>query len=326
MTQKTGSFLEVLPFLSCFLDMLEAERNASVHTLASYRRDITDYLEHLCKTEKDPLLVTPQGIEDYLHGLRTQGLKPRTCARKLSALRQFYGFLYREKIIPTPPTLGVGWKFSSHELPKTVPEESGHRLLDQAHRECGAMCARPSSLKERLKAARLVCVVELLLTAGLRISEVVALPMGAVFHEEDFLLITGKGGRERLLPIRLETQQALFFYLSVLKEKFPEKRPFYLFEAKGKSGHVARQKIARELKDLAIRSGVDPSIHPHLLRHTFATHLLNCGVDLRALQHMLGHADISTTQIYTHVGRERLREVLNTHHPLEGGGEGDLEG
>jgi len=246
------------------------------------------------------------------------GLRASSQSRRLSSLRQFYQFLYSENLRPDNPTLAIQSPRASRPLPKIMSEEEVANLLEFAAQS--ATKTGQSATSHR-RSVRLHAIVELLYASGLRISELVSLPLRSVQSDPRLILIKGKGGRERLVPLSNQAREALVRWLDLREspsgEKSQKKANPYLFPAASNSGFVARQLIARELKQLAQAAGIDAAkLSPHVLRHAFASHLLQNGADLRAVQQLLGHADIATTQIYTHVLEERLQKLLNNLHPL----------
>lgn len=294
-----------------FLDMMAAERGAARNTLAAYERDLTDYAAFLGAAGRGLKAAGPDDIRAYLAHLEAQGMSRATAARKLSAIRQFHRFLLSDGLATDNPATAIESPRQSRPLPKMITEEDVARLLHTARD--GVNQAQP---RETLKALRLVALTELLYAAGLRVSELVGLTVQAVEADREFLLVKGKGGRERLVPLSDSARRAVAAYAKALRAE-ADGDVKYLFPSRGVSGHLTRQHFALELKRLAGLAGVDTGkISPHVLRHGFASHLLAGGADLRAVQQMLGHADISTTQIYTHVQPERLKAVVERHHPL----------
>jgi integrase/recombinase XerD len=289
-----------------FLDMMSAERGASPHTLDAYARDLESLSEDL---GVDVSQASAEQLRVFLSRLLSQGLKPTTAARKLSCLRQFYQFLFAEDVRADDPTSTLDSPKQGARLPKYLGEEEVDLLL-QACRE-----------KSTPRALRLTAVLELLYATGLRITELVSLPLAAVARDRPVLIVRGKGNKERMVPIGLPARAAVSAYLEVRESFIPvsQKSSQWLFPAQTAKGHMDRGVVSKALKDLAIVAGISPSrVSPHVLRHSFASHLLAHGADLRSLQQMLGHADISTTQIYTHVLDERLRRLVETSHPLSG--------
>ena len=303
--------------MEAFLEMLSAERGASANTLAAYRRDLGDLRTFLAKRGPDLMTVTSADLSAYMARLAGEGLKATSQARKLSSLRQLFKFLYAEGLRGDDPSAVLDAPKKGRPLPKTMSVDAVTRLLDQATQEA----ALPGEPEESLKRLRMVALVELLYATGMRVSELVALPARVLGEEGRFLVIRGKGAKERLVPLSRSAIAAMQAYgraWALAAEKNPKlKDSPFLFPAASKEGHLPRQVFARDLKDLAIRAGLTPSLlSPHVLRHAFASHLLQNGADLRAVQELLGHTDISTTQIYTHVLEERLQQLVHTHHPL----------
>ena len=299
-------------WLESFLEMMSVERGAAANTLKAYLRDLEDYLAALGKRGRRLSTVASADIREYLRGLDDTGLSRSTAARRLSAVRQFHRFLYAEGLLDSNPATVVDGPKPVRALPKVLSPEEVDRLIEMARE--GAMRARDA---DQVRAARLYCLVELLYATGLRVSELVGLTMRAVSGDEQFLMVRGKGGRERLVPLSPAARAAIVDYLAVRDVDDAAKDSAWLFPSRGKTGHLTRQHFALELKTLAAAAGLDASkVSPHVLRHAFASHLLAGGADLRAVQQMLGHADISTTQIYTHVLAERLKQIVENHHPL----------
>ncbi|MFT3988012.1 site-specific tyrosine recombinase XerD [Aestuariivirga sp.] len=294
-----------------FLEMMAAERGAAKNTLAAYGRDLDDYDAFLTRAGKSLKQASPDHIRDYMAELDTQGMARSTAARKLSAIRQFHRFLLGDGLSPDNPATAIDSPRIGRPLPKLISEDEVKGLIAAAR----ARLSKKQG-KARLKTLRLVALLELLYASGLRISELVGLTIAAVSAERDFILVKGKGGRERLVPISSAAETAVSAWVKALRAETDDP-PKWLFPSSGAQGHLTRQHVALELKGLAAEAGLDPSrLSPHVLRHGFASHLLAGGADLRAVQQMLGHADISTTQIYTHVQADRLRKVVESHHPL----------
>ncbi len=293
-------------YIESFLDMMSAERGASPHTLDAYSRDIVGFSESI---DGDVARATSEQLREYFDDILAQGLKPRTAARRLSCLRQFFQFLFAEGVRDDDPTSILDSPRQGSRLPKYLGEDEVDLLLEAARSE-----STPAAL-------RLTAVLELLYASGLRISELVSLPLAAVARERPVIIVRGKGNKERMVPVGATARAAVASYLEVRQSFIPAntKNSRWLFPSRGATGHVSRDAVAKSLKDLAIAAGIAPSrVSPHVLRHSFASHLLAHGADLRSLQQMLGHADISTTQIYTHVLDERLRRLVETNHPLAG--------
>jgi integrase/recombinase XerD len=301
-----------------FLDMLVAERGAAKNTIEAYRRDLLAYAGWLAAKNLSPLGVATEAIRAYLANLAKQGLAASSAARQLSAIRQFHRFLFAEARRADDPAAILEGPRRGRPLPKVLGLDEVERLLEVA-REGLADEGRP--LGERLRAARTFCLVEILYATGLRVSELVALPKSAARSREAFLSVRGKGGRERLVPLTGKAREAMAAYRRLLEEVRPGAAGLpWLFPADSASGHLTRQAFARDLKAAAAAAGIPVKrISPHVLRHAFASHLLQNGADLRVVQELLGHADISTTQIYTHVLDERMRAMVRDLHPLGDG-------
>ncbi len=300
--------------LNAFLDMLAAERGAARNTLDAYERDVTDYLVFLGAKTLDQ--ATADDIRGWLADLAARGLKASSAARRLSAVRQFHRFLYIEGQTATDPTAAIAGPRQGRPLPKVVSVGDVDRLLETARVACLVEGLSPAA---RLKALRMRCLVEMLYATGLRVSELIALPRSAATTRERFLIVRGKGDKERLVPLNEAARQAARDWLAALTES-GEAEGRWLFPTEGESGHLTRQVFARELKALAGAAGLSATaLSPHVLRHAFASHLLQNGADLRVVQELLGHADIATTQIYTHVLDERLKSMVRDLHPLSDG-------
>jgi integrase/recombinase XerD len=291
--------------------MMSAERGAARNSILAYGRDLEDYASFLDGRKRDAKSAGSDDVRGYLTDLETRGMARSSTARKLSAIKQFHLFLQGEGLAQHNPATIVEGPKKQAVLPKTLAETDVGKLLQAAADQVSA--AKPEN---RFKAMRLHCLIELLAATGLRVSELVGLKIGAVEAERDFLTIKGKGGRERMVPVSRRAQLVLRDYLDVLKSR-DAAASIWLFPSHGKSGALTRQHFALELKSLARGAGLHAdAISPHVLRHAFASGLLAHGADLRAVQQMLGHADISTTQIYTHVQTERLIAAVENHHPL----------
>jgi integrase/recombinase XerD len=299
--------------LEAFLEMMSAERGAAANTLASYRRDLGDYGRFLgargCGLEN----ASTGMIRAYLVDLDDRGFAATTAARRLSAIRQLHRFLLDEGIRGDDPTGTIEGPRRPARLPRVLGEAEVEKLIEAAR---AAAERTDVSDAERLRRARLYALVELLYATGLRVSELVALPRAALGRDARFFSIRGKGGHERIVPLTDKAKQATADYLAIRQAAVTTESP-WLFPSFGKSGHLTRQAFARDLKELAISAGIPAArVSPHVLRHAFASHLLQRGADLRVVQKLLGHVDISTTQIYTHVLEERLRALVAEHHPL----------
>jgi len=302
--------------VSLFLDMLAAERGAGNNTLDAYRRDLGDFASCLGSRGGSIANAATDDLRSYLGDLARRGLRPTTVARRLSAIRQLYRFLYAEGRRKDDPAAVLEGPKRSRPLPKTLTLAEVDRLLRVAGQTDPA-----APLPTRLRAARLACLVELLYATGLRVSELVALPASAARREARVIVVRGKGNKERLVPLNNAAKRATADYLALLSEAHGRNgvsaRSKWLFPSFGDSGHLTRQHFARDLKALAAAAGLRPvQLSPHVLRHAFASHLLHNGADLRVVQTLLGHADISTTQIYTHVLEERLKSLVRDLHPL----------
>jgi integrase/recombinase XerD len=297
--------------IDLYLDMLAAERGAARNTLEAYRRDLEDFAADL----KGSAIAgaTSEDIRGYLARLAGRDLSAATVARRLSAVRQLYRFLYAEGLRKDDPAAAIEGPKRGRPLPKVLSVKHVDQLLTQA-REGIDDAERPISV--RLRASRLACLLELLYATGLRVSELVTLPASAARLNERMLIVRGKGDKERLVPLNEAAKRAMRDYLA-LREEADLKSSKWLFPSFGESGHLTRQHFARDLKVLAAAAGLRPTqVSPHVLRHAFASHLLQNGADLRSVQTLLGHADISTTQIYTHVLEERLKSLVRDLHPL----------
>jgi integrase/recombinase XerD len=295
-----------------FLDMLAAERGAGTNTLDAYRRDLADLSAHLA-AEGGALATADTGdLRGYLAALADRGFKTASMARRLSATRQFYRFLYAEGHRADDPAAVLEGPKRTQHLPKVLTIADVDRLLNAARQASEAPDQTPA---RRLRASRLLCLLEVVYATGLRVSELVTLPASAARKDQRMLVIRGKGGRERLVPLNDASKRTMAAYLALLPEAAARSK--WLFPSFGDSGHLTRQHFARELKELAAASGIAAhAISPHVLRHAFASHLLHNGADLRVVQTLLGHADISTTQIYTHVIEDRLKSLVRDLHPL----------
>ena len=308
------------PLVDSFLDMLTTERGAAMNTRQAYWRDLADFSLWLRDSNKKEIVdATPSEIKAYLEDLGNKihvkgqnkaQIATRTVARRLSALRQFYRYLVSENIRKEDPTTTIDSPKQKRTLPKTLSEGEVSALIKTAGQGGG-----PDSV-------RLVCLMEMLYATGLRVSELVGLPMSAIGEDMQFLMVAGKGGRERMVPISETAQKALKNYIDVRKQFLSGDdkgaQAQWLFPSRtSESGHLTRQRFAQLLKDLADAAGIEAGrVSPHILRHAFATHLLSRGADLRSVQKMLGHADIATTQIYTHIVGDKAKKTVEEKHPL----------
>jgi integrase/recombinase XerD len=297
-----------------FLDMLSAERGAGKNTIDAYARDLDDLASHLGSNGKSIVSATTDDLRGYLASLTNRGFKASSVARRLSAVRQLYRFLYAENHRHDDPAAIIEGPRRGRPLPKILSVAEVDRLLATAR--AAAAQAEGESL-QRVRALRLVCLLEVLYATGLRVSELIQLPASAAAQDQRMLIIRGKGGKERLVPLNKSAKAIMGQYLDVLKKRDRDAQPKWLFPSFGETGHLTRQHAARELKELASAAGLRAEgVSPHVLRHAFASHLLQNGADLRIVQTLLGHADISTTQIYTHVLEERLKSLVRDLHPL----------
>jgi integrase/recombinase XerD len=302
-----------------FLDMIAAEQGAGDNTLDAYRRDLTDFSEFLAHSGKNFAGADTQALRDYLADLDTRGFKSSSVARRLSAMRHLYRFLLNERIRSDDPAAILSGPKRGRGLPKVLSISDVDRLLVHAK----AQTETPeTSAPQRLRAMRLYCLLEVLYATGLRVSELVSLPLSASRRDARMIVVRGKGNKERLVPLNEASRQAMADYLAAREAVKQEKTKNaatskWLFPSFGESGHLTRQHFARDLKELAAAAGMAPRlVSPHVLRHAFASHLLHNGADLRIVQTLLGHTDISTTQIYTHVVEERLKSLVRDLHPL----------
>jgi integrase/recombinase XerD len=300
--------------VGAFLAMMSAERGAARNTLDAYERDLEDYRERLESRGLDVLGATAEDIRGFLADLSARGLKTSSAARRLSAVRQLHKFLYSESWRPDDPTVALSGPKRGRPLPKILSIAEVDRLLAVAA-EGIEDAARP--IGERMRAARLTALLEALYATGLRVSELVALPSSAARLRDQILVVRGKGNKERLVPLTDRCKQAFALYLGLREQAGLGATGPWLFPADSASGHMTRQFFARELKACAGAAGIrGDRVSPHVLRHAFASHLLHNGADLRVVQQLLGHADISTTQIYTHVVGDRLKGLVRDLHPL----------
>jgi integrase/recombinase XerD len=305
--------------INLFLDMLAAEQGAGHNTLDAYRRDLTDFSEFIARAGKGFAGVETQALRDYLDDLDARGFKSSSAARRLSAMRHLFRFLLNERVRSDDPAAILSGPKRGRGLPKVLSIADVDRLLVRAK----ALADAPeASALQRLRAKRLYCLLEVLYATGLRVTELVTLPLSASRRDARMIVVRGKGNKERLVPLNEASRQAMADYLAAIEALKPEKKKNaaaskWLFPSFGESGHLTRQHFARDLKELAAAAGLAPRlVSPHVLRHAFASHLLHNGADLRIVQTLLGHTDISTTQIYTHVVEERLKSLVRDLHPL----------
>lgn len=300
-------------WIAAFLDAQAAERGAATNTQLAYARDLADFTDWLAGRASSLSDATKADVENYLVHCDAQGLAKSTRARRLSAIRQLYRFCFEEGFRSDNPAVQISGPGRDKRLPKTLSTEEVDRLLDAA-----AAHGRNPAERERN-----ICLMQLLYATGMRVSELVSLPLSSAKGDPRMLLIRGKGGKERMVPLSAPARTALRGWLktreTMEETARAEGKPSspHLFPSRGKSGHLTRHAFYVLIKELAVEGGVSPSkVTPHTLRHAFATHLLANGADLRAIQTFLGHADVSTTEIYTHVLEERLKELVLDHHPL----------
>jgi len=297
----------MVSYLDIFLDMMAAERGAGPLTVEAYRRDLNHCESFLAISTRSLEEAATQDLRNYVNQMQAANFSPRTAARRLSSLRQYFRFLVSEGLRSDDPTVKLDMPIKGRSLPKVLSEKEVRRLLHVARVSSKATGKRNKAL------------LELLYATGLRVSELVSLPLAAVGRDKPIVIVSGKGGRERMIPIGEPARAAVREYIQVRAVFITSgnKDSAWLFPSRSKSGHLSRDGFTKILKELAVLAGLEPSkVSPHVLRHSFASHLLANGADLRSLQQMLGHADISTTQIYTHVLDERLRNLVETNHPL----------
>ena len=301
-----------------FLDMLAAEQGAGSNTVDAYRRDLDDLSGFIAGKTLNFTTVGTQALRDYLEDLDARGFKSTSVARRLSALRHLFRFLLNERIRSDDPAAILSGPKRGRSLPKVLSIADVDAMLTKAK----ALAEADAPALQRLRAMRLYCLLEVLYATGLRVSELVSLPVSAARRDARMIVVRGKGNKERLVPLNQSSKAAMTAYLAALDARRSENAKNaaatkWLFPSSGESGHLTRQHFARDLKDLALAAGIAPRlVSPHVLRHAFASHLLHNGADLRIVQTLLGHTDISTTQIYTHVVEERLKSLVRDLHPL----------
>jgi len=294
-------------WIDAFLEMMAVERAAARNTLTAYEKDLVDARAFLAGRQDDLDTAPAEAIEAYFADLGARGLSPATAARRRSAVRQFYRFVLGEGWRADDPSRRVEAPRAGRPLPKVLSRDAVERLIAAAAAKDGA------------QGLRLACMVELLYASGLRISELLNLPLAVIARDPAFLMVKGKGGKERLAPLNDAARTAVKAYVAVRPGFLPKgvKDSPWLFPSRGKGGRLTARRVSQLLEDAAIAAGLDrATVSPHVLRHAFATHLLEGGADLRVIQTLLGHADIATTQIYTHVAGEHLAQVVRTKHPL----------
>jgi integrase/recombinase XerD len=289
-----------------FLEMLKAERGASVNTEAAYAADLRSLFAFIARRKQGPLTVDAEALRAYLKSLDYVGMTPRTVARRLSVIRQFFRFLLAERMREDDPSSTLDSPKLGRPLPKVLSREEVDRLIEATRSKGGA------------DGGRMATLLEILYATGLRVSELVTLPLSAVERDPTALVVRGKGAKERLVPLSDPARLAIAAWLHVRDGALEEGEVSrFLFPSRGRTGHLTRQRFAQLLKEAALAANIDPArVSPHVLRHAFASHLLEGGADLRSVQLMLGHADIATTQIYTHVLDDKLRKLVQEKHPL----------
>ena len=292
--------------LEAFLEMLAAERGSAALTLVAYHGDLSALAKFLAERGIALEAAEPATLHSYLTSDAIARSAPRTLARRISAMRQFYKFLLIEGVRQDNPAAELDTPRLGRPLPKILTTAEVEALIDAARLWPGE------------EGSRLRCVLELLYATGLRISELVTLPLAAARRDLRFLVVSGKGGKERIVPLNEPGRRSIIEYLGCRERYLGGSAPSrWLFPSRGRAGHLTRQRCGQLLKELAIAANLDPDrLSPHVLRHAFASHLLERGADLRSVQQMLGHADIATTQIYTHVQKDRLRKLVESAHPL----------
>jgi integrase/recombinase XerD len=297
---------------SAFLEMMAVERSAARNTLTAYAKDLEDASAFLAPRGRGLDDAAAEDMEAYFHAIGARGLSPATAARRRASVRQFYRFVLGEGWRQDDPSRRVDAPKKGRPLPKVLSRGEVEGLI-------AAAAKKDDGEGDAAAGLRLACMIELLYASGLRISELLALPLAALQRDPAYLIVKGKGGKERLAPLNAAARTAVKAYLPVRPAFLPKgaKDSPWLFPSRGAGGRLTARRTAQLLDEAALAAGIDPArVSPHVLRHAFATHLLEGGADLRAVQTLLGHADIATTQIYTHVAEDRLREVVQTKHPL----------
>ena len=304
--KKANKNLSASLQIDIFLEMMAAERGASINTITAYLRDLKEFEVFMLRRNRNIESADSKNIQDYLAQLKINGRASTTRARKLSVLKQFYQFLYAERQRSDDPSARIDGPITGRPLPKYLSENEVEMLLEAARGQSG------------ISGVRMVALLEIIYAAGLRVSELVGLPLAALSSDHKMLLVKGKGNKERMVPLTTPAIHSIAAYLELREDFLSKGAPsVYLFPSRAKEGHLTRAGFGLLLKDLAIIVGIDTKrVSPHVLRHSFASHMLANGADLRTLQQLLGHADISTTQIYTHILEERLRDLVLRSHPL----------
>ena len=294
-------------WISNFLEAQAAELGAARNTQEAYGRDLKDFLSFLESRGAGFATADRAMVEDYLVQCEAIGLATATKARRLSSIKQLYRFAFEEDLRKDNPAIQVRGPRKDKRLPKSLSLQEVEQLLQTAH----------TMPKQRADKMRLTCLMDLLYATGMRVTELVSLPVAAVRGNPDMILVRGKGGKERMVPLSPGARDAVILWLSVRDQDEAHTKSTFLFPSRGKQGHLTRIWFFQQIKKLALMAGVNAEkVTPHSLRHAFATHLLAGGADLRSIQTLLGHADIATTEIYTHIQYERLRELVLEHHPL----------
>jgi integrase/recombinase XerD len=299
--------------IEAFLEMMAVERAAAKNTLTAYGKDLADADGFL--RPKTLMTAEAEDVEAYFADLSARGMAAATAARRRASVRQFYRFALGEGWREDDPSRRVDAPKQGRSLPKLLSRDEVERLIAAAIRKSPEEAGHAEGM-------RLACLIEILYASGLRVSELTALPLAALSRDPAYLIVKGKGGKERLAPLNDHARAAIKAYLAVRPDFLPkgDKANPWLFASRGAAGRLTPRRVAQLLDETALAAGIDPKrISPHVLRHAFATHLLEGGADLRAVQKLLGHADISTTQIYTHVTSDRLRETVERAHPLAKG-------
>ena len=296
-----------LQWISNFLEAQAAELGAARNTQEAYGRDLKDFLTFLEARSASFSTANRTMLEDYLVQCEAIGLATATKARRLSSIKQLYRFAFEENLRKDNPAIQIRGPKKDKRLPRSLSLQEVEQLLQTA-------CRMPN---QRANKMRLTCLMELLYATGMRVTELVSLPVATVRGNPDMILVRGKGGKERMVPLSPSARDAVILWMSLRDSDEASSKSTFLFPSRGKDGHLTRIWFFQQIKKLALMSGINPKkVTPHSLRHAFATHLLAGGADLRSIQILLGHADIATTEIYTHIQEERLRELVLEHHPL----------
>ena len=301
-------------FLENFIEMMAVERAASLNTQIAYKNDLSDFYNYLLKRGTDIKKVDQQTVRLYINEINSKNIKSNTLARKISSIRQFYKFLFQENLIEHNPLNGIDNPKLGSPLPKLVSEENIYKIIAFTK---GMIEKHNRNTRKKFYYKRFLSQLEILYSTGMRVSELLSLRFDQIFDNDSFLTVNGKGGKERIVPLTNDAKIAIKEYLELLAIFYNLDKIVYFYPSKDPSKHISRQHFACELKSIAREAGLDETkISPHVLRHAFASHLLSNGADLRAVQQMLGHSDISTTQIYTHILDEKLKSIIKEKHPL----------